>query len=579
MMLSRAVDRLRARLIDTDTYWNVREFIEEFGVRLEERFADPPEFAPRRWAFLWIVAPLSKLVIWPLFRTIYPEVDRHRARISDSSSSDLRRRRELFLGVMAGLRFGSIIKSNRFGWSDREGKLARRLVSFALHCAGMKINEAPVSHAVSAWDGNVPNIYISPNVYGHGRSNLNRTLFHELFHLSAPSGRGLCNSGHVKELLANRFATEMSHPIPAIVRAAETSAHALIHRGVNPEELMWATNRPMFSAIIPASREFAMGYQVVRGHLVAPAPETFSARELWQDDIRVDQSPDNLLLWATALLDYYPPHVTWGPPGRFFDDLGDLYLLSREGLYYRVGKSTDAWLPLAEAGVLDFRGNDYEQVSYYTRNIPEINLGNCTIGGGHYLIVRHVGSSVSIPKSHEGLNMYHHLLAIEDKDGYLTSAWSDAIRSGVAGPLISPEDRQEFNQSHSFNDWWSVDDDEWFYGRDSSFDTWQTFIDSKFMGIPPRSEVRSRERVEVGLIALLLRDHDLDHTSGDSVHDWAAGETWHPPIRAHRIAQLLLEHDKRRGSWIVRDEPIHNWAKELTDNPVLQKAVVEYRSW
>lgn len=366
----------------------------------------------------------------------------------------------------------------------------------------------------------------------------------------------------------------MSHPVPAVVHAAETSAEILMNSPVILEEVMWATRRRMFTIRFPVTPDkdaLTRGIvpEVVRGHIVAKAPEGYSPRALEVDGHESEQSLRDLLLWTTSsLIDYYPPHARWSPAGDYINDSGHLYFLTTEGLYYDVGSTARAWFALAKCGVLDSREWVPGRTNHYIRHVPAIELGGYTIGGGQYLVVHHQRATTTIPS--DQAIQYHHLIAIEDGEGSLAGAWAQAAKGGETGPLLLPGDKHSAMSS----DWWTMGPGDWLF--DGPFDAWHELVDKKFMRTPfSADDFRRRERREELLVLEILEDHD----SAEPTRYWVGGMTTHPAFRAHRITQLLLEHDRDHGSWKVAEEPIHSWAKELSDNPVLQRAVDHHRLW
>ena len=564
MILRRAIDWAIRRVSEIEFYWTVKPYVDEIEKRLEE----PLEVTPWRWIARRMRTSLRMALAngnsWLVLRLVLRSVLRHRKRMTDSSISETERRRELYLGVMESLKFISVLKRHRFNWSADE--LRRSMVIFAFDLAGVKLSFGPTGKpwAISAWEGNVPHIKVDPRRVFHAGwimpGIMGPTLFHELFHLAAPAGRGLVRHGHVREELANRFAHNMSHPFPGIVHAAKTNADILMNGPVKLEEVMWATRRRMFTIRIPATRDY------VKSHIVVQAPESFSPRALKIEGHPVEQDLRYLLLWATSsLIDFYPPHTSWSPPGTFQNALGRLSFQISDVMYYGVGNTALAMRGLAKCGVVDPRKWLPGRTSHYIRSVPEIDLGDCTIGGGRYLVAHREQGTIVFPKGHA--TSFHQLVAIEDGDGNLASAWAEAGKRGEAGPLLLPGDQRSVISS----DWWSMSPDDWL---DGPFDAWKDTIDKGFMGTPfSPSDLQHREWREELLILEIFQDHD----SREPTRYWAEGETTHPAFRAHRITKLLLNHDKHRGSWKVAQEPIHSWAEELSDHPVLLRAVAYHR--
>ncbi len=559
MMLRRVIDWATGRVANTGLYWTVKPYVDEIEERLEK--------TTWRWfagkVRTSVLVALSNGLGWLPHRLFFRSVLRHRKRMTDPSTCQAERRRELFLGVMACLKLLSANKGYRFNWSGHNQRRSR--VPGILHSAGVKISHGQMVKpwAMSAWEGKVPHIKFDPHHLLP--ASMSHTLFHELFHLSAPAGPGLERHGHVREVLAHRFAVEMSQPFPAVVHAGETNADILFDRAVHFEELLWATCKRMLVARIPITREWW------KGHMVVQAPEDFSPRALEIDGHPAEQDLRHLLLWATSsLVDFYPPHASWSPFGDFPHAQGNLSFLSNDGLYYRVGTTAQALIGLAECGVLDPRQWVPGQTSHYTRDVPKMDVGGRTIGAGRSLVVHRQLASMNIPGSGDAVIPYHHLTVVEDGDGDLASAWAEAAKRGEAGPLLLPRDRRLTISG----DWWSVPNVAWLDG--GPFDAWKDTIDKMFMGTPfSSSDLQRRATREELLLLEIFEDHD----SGEPTLYWANGKTTHPAFRAHRMAELLLEHDRRRGTWKVAQEPVHSWAEELSDHPVLLRAAAEHRRW
>ena len=548
------IDRVFSKIIDTPLYWPVKT------VRsLLDRLTEAREEWTGRLVSLRLRQFMGRCSVWMirLCTTVgEPGVKRLWEKVADPDVPEQERRMALYSAVMATLRAVSTARRYQFHWTnrsrrnDQENVVPLAFAAAGIHRAGLDNRTA--QWALSHWgQGKGPEIMIHPKTIGAGILNLG--LFHELFHMTSPLGGGFCLNGNAMEILANRFAVEMAHPLPGLIHYAETDAKALINRTLDCTEVMRTTSRRMFHISVPATGDAS------KGSIVVQAGERFPK---WWDWGGNGDPPawDDLAFWSKpGLVDFRPPNIYPAPAHTLTGPGGFLNLQTKDGLYYAMPMHPKIWPLLAETGILspeEFAGmalgNRIDQVG--VKDIQGIEMdGSTIISGGRYFILYMRRRGILFP-SHLSLESYE-VLAIEDEDDYLYHAWEKAL-SGQrfrSGPLLPPGNPQRHEHLVPFNNWWSADQE----GREKAFDYWAEMVTDKFMRGLTAQDEDERQTHEAMLILAMLSNK---------------GIMQQPAFGAQSVQDKLFEYGQRHGTFDPLSEPLHLWAGELADHPVMKEA-------
>lgn len=326
-----------------------------------------------------------------------------------------------------------------------------------LEASGIEVSELGDSsvhtYAFSWWEGE-PKIALHPSIKLAGSQLFsNNVLCHELFHLTFESGSGLCEDySDPREVLADRFAKEVSLPMPAAVQAAKRDVEILLFMAFDLEELLRATDRLAF--VVHSSGTNHRGWK-----LTIRAPSGF----LSQRGV-VSESWDSI--FASALRDVRPPlrYAHAHPRPHPDTDSSILYYVSKEGLYYSGPDCSGTLELLAESGLFDVAESNVRRVQHYSRTIPDTCVGDITIHGGNFFVASFVMNTFDDPAD-EAVPI-RQFFVIEDREGELTRSWEIARRRGEAGPVLLPNDPLNLRQPKSFGEWRSTLEGK-FFGRDS----------------------------------------------------------------------------------------------------------------
>ena len=393
-----------------------------------------------------------------------------------------------FSAVMAAFRVDTASERNRFSVSQTSA-----LRSY-LELAGIKTHPLDERTPLPALSrsrpqlGDLPEFMFNPKSMMTGALNLE--LAHELFHTASPLGGGLCLDGHVREILANRFAVEATHPVPWLIYSAETDAAGLLDSPFALDEVMRISGRPMLAVTAP------MGDSLT-GSIVLQARGSLAQ---WGDPdrTRLTQSWENLVLWSKpGKVDYFPPGLSWKPEFIPTGSHGHVNLQTTDGLYYVFHSTDEIWSMFTESGIVepdDFQGLSPRAAHFCSRDIPELvtDERHLVIEGGQYLVIRMPRNVISLPQfnSHET----HQILAIKDDGGYLCQAWEQAAGKKRLswGPLLPPLDPQRYDHLVPFDNWWLATL-EW---REIVFDFWAEIVADKFMLDLTAEEQKNKEILE-----------------------------------------------------------------------------------
>ena len=507
MKLGGTIDRALSKIMDTPLYRpvkTVRSLLDD-RARAWEKWADQPvslrlsRFIERCWLSfsVWIVRKSAA----------EPGVAKLIDRLEEPDTPENEHRMAQYSSVMAMLRSYALGRHYQFDWSHPPGannEGAVLLLSLgAVGIEGSALDESTPQWALSlsrSHSGTRPAIMFSPRSTKDG--TLGHELTHELFHMASPLGGGLCVDGHAREILAHRFAVEMSNPVPGLIRYAETNSAPLFNGGVNFIEVMRTTGRRMFSLATPVDGDFENGAIVIQSGK-GPPP-------WWSHGInRFTPSWDDLVLWAKpGSVDFRPPHVHWAPVLMSTGPQPHSFLNSQtiDGLYYVEELPREFWPSLTEGGLLDpgdFAGLAPGECRFELWDISEIGKwgGGNFIEGGRYLVFLMRTSLVFFPDG-RAREMYM-LLAVEDEDGDLYEAWNKAAsrRKPRCGPLLPPMDPQRHEHLVPFDNWWYADRG-W---REITFDYWAEMMTNKFMRDLSADDKEKRETWEAALTTEILR--------------------------------------------------------------------------
>ena len=110
--------------------------------------------------------------------------------------------------------------------------------------------------------GELPEVIVNPS--SPESVNWNHDLSHELFHMESPFGEHLHKDGQPREVFANRFAVEVTHPAPWVIYCAEEDAARLLENPFAFEEVMRISSRPMFGITLLADDDVQKGSIVLQ---------------------------------------------------------------------------------------------------------------------------------------------------------------------------------------------------------------------------------------------------------------------------------------------------------------------------
>ena len=512
---------------------------------------------------------LRRLILLPWAQITCNILLRKESRLLKRASAyepDAPERRALLLSALvSGLRKTVAFRRLMFHWADNtRGIGALFFTENVLVVLGLRLgllDHRNPELSSSAWTkGDAPEICVNTSLF-RDKVQRRHAVHHELGHEILPHGRGRRRSGHAKEVLVDRFAMEMSHPLPAIIQYAETDAEAMMTKYPS-EEVMRTTSRQMFTVMIPVSGDYR------RGRIILQAPASFSPSEdLKVHGDAIPQAWDDLVFWSKrGLVDFYPPQVSWVPSVTIWNDHGRLSFQTRDGLYYDVGDTINVWPLLMDAGILTwgFAASGPQKEDFCFKHIPEVQIAGCTIGGGRYLIVHK--RKWFAPVGTNEFNEMHVLLAIEDGDGSLLRAWGKALgkRKPKWGPILPSSDPQRHDDLKAFNDWWTYP----FNQREEVFDHWARMIEKKFCRSVSEIGEKMRIRDESAVVFDLLAEH-VGEWSGPTVASRRAHTTRTNGFVADSVEKKLKKYAELNGQWNPFVEPVHLWAKELADHPVM----------
>ena len=404
------------------------------------------------------------------------------------------RRMALYSAAMAAFRYWAVNTRDQFTLSDPLALWGfLETAGFEFSPSDERTPQWALSRAYSRLNGR-PEIMFNPSP--EIRCTLNHRFSHELFHQASPLGGGLCKDGHVREILANRFAVEWANPLPGLIYSAETDAALALDRPFAFEEVMRLSRRPMFSITVPANGDGRVGGIVVQG-------QGGSAPRRDQGIASVQRSWDNLVLWSKpGDVNYYPPDISWLP--RLFpaDERGFVNLQTVDGLYHVRPGTESLWLAFSNLGIVDPESIvelSPGMIVFDVRDLPEIAIegSDGVIEAGRYLVLRMLRDVIPYPEP--TFRRTHQVLAIKDDNNYLHRAWEQAAsrREPRFGPLLPPLDPQRHEHLVPFNNWWHANRD-W---RELTFDRWAGMITDKFMRDLSAVEQEQRRTLEAAMKA------------------------------------------------------------------------------
>ena len=477
------IDKAVSRIEGTPLYAPVRTMRSLLGRLTEarEKWAERP-LLPRldllAWRFLSWIARKNASEAEPALRELEIAMAK---KLKDPNISEEEPRTVRFSVVMGSLKHWATTTRPGFDWSTPHvGGGGGSSLLLSLRAAGVAESLLDERTSQRALSRSRPRQGERPEVRFHLRSlwdgTLDHQLAHELFHIAAPLGGGLCLDSHAREIMAHRFAVEMSNPMPGLIRSAETDAAAVFDRPFAFEEVMRASSRPMFSVTIPAAGD------VETGSIVVQARESLAP---WWDPGLNQFTPswDDLVLWSKpGSVDYYPPNVSWNPVLSSSGPRGFVNLQATEGLYYILETTDEVWSALSQTGIVDvdeFAGLSPGMARFAPRDIPEVTTdgGVVVIEGGRYLVIYVLKDLITYPDHLP--RTVQQLLAVKDSDGYLCQAWEQAAggRKPRWGPILPPLDTQRHEHLVPYDNWWRAD----VTWREVTFDYWAEMMTNKFV--------------------------------------------------------------------------------------------------
>ena len=274
------------------------------------------------------------------------------------------------------------------------------------------------------------------------RQNQNEVLLHELFHMVAPWGEGLKRDGKtrrpVNELLADRFAAEILCPMPVIAyHACNTPLAQWPEKLVSIENVLRVNRRGMFMIRFGEDRNeqpaSPRAKQVICSLLdIFQAMGAESLEVLGSLAVRSDS-----YLTQFASSGASEDHPAW--------------LLSRDGLYYRLGDHQALLEKLDATGVFEALERDPGEHNWsFRREIPALLLNGLFPFGGTPFVVRPLESKAT-PRGGSAISLDQVLIGISDRDGTLALRDNDPGRS----PLLPPGDPRAYRQPETYDDWLS----------------------------------------------------------------------------------------------------------------------------
>ena len=419
---------------------HVKQNLNQFTLKLEEFMSDHRSNGWTRAA-----QPVLAANVWLERKTRLKNVESHRRMALDTRLTMDIRRQELFRGVMAGL------KAEFSGWIDfaeRSPELDLRLI---FEAAGVAVatrertpGDAKRTLADNLWKktDERPQIALNPLVQG---KLVNLVLFHELFHLIHPAGRGHSDPDTPVEILANCFAREMLLPAPAVQNLLTANVEKFFHNSI--ESVLRHSRREVFEFTFERSSVGRHLSEVVvqerpdfRDKYLRPSRDILSA-SLFGENCYVGRHPGgyNFSIAPDQQSTDAPILQFVTPDGLFYPMFDDESV--RKALQDTIGFSPSVEGPFAVAV-----------------QIPKIHLKDMKkdiqIGGGQYFCLWARVLNIDIYRLGLDPRPRYHLIAIEDNDGSLDGRWlQNQAEDRPGGPLAFPADLVDDKRGASFEDW------------------------------------------------------------------------------------------------------------------------------
>ena len=307
--------------------------------------------------------------------------------------------------------------------------------------------------ALLAWKiGGDPEVNLHPTLKQYGIKVVNFALNHELFHQLSSTGLALHdNPLDPKEVLADRFATEMTVPTPAAVQAAKTDLDMLLDTGTPVVELLKTTERQVIVINLPLV--------LTRGRsITVQAPRKFMST-----DSALAESWDAILAWAPGS-GFRRPLWQAGATKWVSRDpnFGVLNYASKDGLFYSKGSDEYIWRMLVDGDVLDGVELGHGPTMGYRKVLPEICVEDLTIRGGEHLLVSFLRAGYA--GIGNPLTVARVLYIVEDMEGKLDACWRLVDSQTKTGPILPPCDPLDERQPTSFEEWRATMETKFFTG-------------------------------------------------------------------------------------------------------------------
>ena len=340
--------------------------------------------------------------------------------------------------------------------------------------------------ALSAWKDDTARIQVFPDIDRAGLGLTDFVLFHELFHLVSTVGAGLCANDHdLKEVLADRFATEMLYPLDKSVRCARKSADLFQKYGGPMSELLRATNRQAFVVNLP------LGQENLGGNVTFQSPDALALRSKPSGDYW-----DELLAWTeSGGRQSFFEHSSITASATFPNDsfAHTVNFITKEGIYSSHLVEKLVPMELFTSRFFDHVSENVGPPSYSVWELPhDLHLGRFILRAGRHLVIT-TNNQIYLGRNKPLLTVKC-MLAIEDRDGSLASAWEEAKLRGESGPLLPPADPEILTHIRSFEDW-------------------VRYIERKFLGPASPTTIERIKRREAHATSVVAALSELEYDS------------------------------------------------------------------
>ena len=418
--------------------------------------------------------------------------------------------------------------------------------------------------ALLAWKiGGDPEVNLHPALKQYGKNVVNFALNHELFHQLSSTGLALHdNPLDPKEVLANRFAREMTVPMPAAVQAAKTDLDMLLDTGTPVEELLKTTERQVIVIDLPL---------VLTGgrSMTVQAPRKFMST-----DSVLAESWDAILAWAPGS-GFRRPLWRAGSTGWASRDPNDgvLNYASKDGLFYYKGSDEYIWRMLVDGDVLDGVELGHGPTMGYRKVLPGICVEDLTIRGGEHLLVsflRAAYAGIGNPPT-----VARVLYIVEDMQGKLDACWRLADSQTKTGPILPPCDPLDERQPTSFEEWRATMETKFFTEASPDEKLIRRRTEPVMKAVVHTLDEAMKYMLGIDKIIELIRsthegsNRNIAEIIEGALRSWVAKESKEGNESAKVVSEALAKKDKRTPINIDDAFEIHAKKIERTVNETL----------